>query len=152
VGVIEKSIGDTGVKFYSLKPVDHHDSTHILVPVDKALDVGVRRLIDRTEIPKLLKFLGKDIEVASDHRKRNARNAERISSGEIFQVADSLKTMVKLSKGKTLSPEEQQTLSRARQLLLNEIAYVMKQSVDEVAEMIEQALAGKKSRAKKIAA
>ncbi len=152
VGVIEKSIGGTGVKFYSLKPVDHHDSTHILVPVDKALDVGVRRLIDRTEIPKLLKFLGKDIEVASDHRKRNARNAERISSGEIFQVADSLKTMVKLSKGKTLSPEEQQTLSRARQLLLNEIAYVMKQSVDEVAEMIEQALAGKKSRAKKIAA
>ena len=152
VGVIEKSIGGTGVKFYSLKPVDHHDSTHILVPVDKAQDVGVRRLIDRTEIPKLLKFLGKDIEVASDHRKRNARNAERISSGEIFQVADSLKTMVKLSKGKTLSPEEQQTLSRARQLLLNEIAYVMKQSVDEVAEMIEQALAGKKSRAKKIAA
>ena len=50
VGVIEQSIGGTGVKFYSLKPVDHHDSTHILVPVDKAQDVGVRRLIDRTEI------------------------------------------------------------------------------------------------------
>jgi Transcriptional regulators, similar to M. xanthus CarD len=152
VGTIEQTVGGQGVRFYSLKPVDHHDSTHILVPVEKAKDVGVRRLIDRTEIPKLLRFLGKDIEVATDHRKRNARNAERISSGEIFQVADSLKTMVKLSKGKTLSPEEQQTLSRARQLLTNEIAYVMKSTIDDVSDMIEQALAGKKSRAKRIAA
>jgi CarD family transcriptional regulator len=99
-----------------------------------------------------LRFLGKDIEVATDHRKRNARNAERISSGEIFQVADSLKTMVKLGKGKTLSPEEQQTLARARQLLINEIAYVTKLSQDEVAELIDQSLAGKRMRTKKIAA
>jgi CarD family transcriptional regulator len=135
-----------------LKPVDHQDGTNILVPVNKVKEVGVRRLIDRTEIPKLLRFLGKDIEVASDHRKRNARNAERISSGEIFQVADSLKTMVKLGKGKTLSPEEQQTLARARQLLINEIAYVTKISADEVAGQIDQALAGKRIRSKRIAA
>ncbi len=151
-GVVEQIIGGKSVKFYSLKPVDHHDSTHILVPVNKVREVGVRRLIDRTEVPKLLRFLGKDIEVATDHRKRNARNAERISSGEIFQVADSLKTMVKLGKGKTLSPEEQQTLARARQLLINEIAYVTKLSQDEVADLIDQALAGKRMRTKKIAA
>ena len=100
----------------------------------------------------MLRFLGKDIEVMSDHRKRNARNAERISSGEIFEVADSLKTMTKLGKGKSLSPEEQQTLSRARYLLINEIAYVTKLSHSEVEEMIDGALAGKRTRAKKIAA
>jgi CarD family transcriptional regulator len=101
---VEHSVGDKAVKFYSLKPVDHHDSTHILVPVNKVREVGVRRLIEKTEVPKLLRFLGKDIEVATDHRKRNARNAERISSGEIFQVADSLKTMVKLGRVKLFLP------------------------------------------------
>jgi len=151
-GIVEQVVGGTPVKFYSLKPVDHQDSTSILVPVNKAQEVGVRRLIDRTEIPKLLRFLGKDIEVVSDHRKRNARNAERISSGEIFEVADSLKTMTKLGKGKSLSPEEQQTLSRARYLLINEIAYVTKLSASEVEEMIDNALAGKRTRSKKIAA
>jgi CarD family transcriptional regulator len=150
-GVVEQTIGGARVKFYSLKPVDQ-ESTSILVPVNKAEEVGVRRLIDRAEIPKLLRFLGKDIEVVSDHRKRSARNAERLSSGEIFEIADSIKSMTKLSKSKSLSPEEQHTLARARHLLVNEIAYVTKLSGSEVEEMIDNALAGKRTRAKKIAA
>jgi CarD family transcriptional regulator len=149
--VVEQVIGGAPVKFYLLKPMDH-DSMNILVPVNKAEEVGVRRLIDRAEIPKLLRFLGKDIEVASDHRKRQARNAERLSSGEIFEVADSLKAMTKLGKAKSLSPEEQQTLSRARHLLVNEIAYVAKLSTSEAEELVENALAGKRARAKRIAA
>jgi CarD family transcriptional regulator len=151
-GIIEQAIGDSTVKLYQLKPLDFQDSTTVLVPVSRAEDVGVRKLIDKADIPKLLRFLGKDIEVASDHRKRNAKNAERIASGEIYEVADSLKTMAKLSKGKTLSPEEQQTMARARHLIIREIAHVTKLSVEEVEEMIDNALAGKRSRSKKLAA
>jgi len=149
-GIVEHQIGETTVRLYELKPLDSQDSTTIKVPVNKAAEVGVRKLIDKADIPKLLKFLGKDIEVASDHRKRNARNAERIATGEIYEVADSLKTMSKLSKGKTLSPEEQQTMSRARSLIIKEIAHVTKLTEEEVEEMIDNALAGKKTR--KIAA
>ena len=151
-GVVEQVISGIAVRFYSLKPVDHQETTVILVPVSKAKDVGVRRLIDRSDIPKLLRFLGKDIEVASDHRKRNARNAERISSGEIFQVADSLKAMTKLSKGKNLSPEEQQTLARARNLVVNELAHVTKLSATKIEELVDAALAGKRTRSKELAA
>jgi len=150
-GVVEQVVGGTPVKFYSLKPVEQ-TSASILVPVNKAGEVGVRRLIERAEIPKLLRFLGKDIEVVSDHRKRTARNAERISSGQIFEVADSLKAMAKLGKGKSLSPEEQQTMARARQLLVNEIAYVTKLPAPKVEEMIDGALAGKRARTRKLAA
>ncbi len=145
-GIVEHTIGETSVRLYELKPLDSQDSTTIKVPVNKATEVGVRKLIDKADIPKLLKFLGKDIEVASDHRKRNARNAERIATGEIYEVADSLKTMSKLSKGKTLSPEEQQTMSRARSLIIKEIAHVTKLTEEEVEEMIDNALAGKKTR------
>ena len=140
------------VKCYSLKPLDSLDSTTILVPVSKAVEIGVRKLIEKDDIPKLMRFLGKDIEVASDHRKRNAKNAERLASGEIYEVADSLKTMSKLSRSKTLSPEEQQTMGRARHLIIKEIAHVMKMTVEEAEEMIDLALAGKKTRAKDIAA
>lgn len=151
-GVIEHTISGTTVKLYSLKPLDHQDTTTVMVPVNKAEEVGVRKLIEKDDIPKLLRFLGKDIEVASDHRKRNARNAERLASGEIYEVADSLKTMAKLSKSKTLSPEEQQTMARARHLIMREISHVTKLSVEEVEEMIDNALAGKKTRTRKIAA
>lgn len=151
-GIVEQTVGDTIVKLYALKPVDHQDTTTVLVPVNKAEEVGVRKLIEKEDIPKLLKFLGKDIEVASDHRKRNAKNAERMASGEIYEVADSLKTMAKLSKSKTLSPEEQQTMARARYLIIREISHVTKATPEEVEEMIDNALAGKKTRTKKIAA
>jgi len=151
-GVVEQSAGGSVIKCYCLKPLESQESTTILVPVTKAAEIGVRKLIDKADIPELLKFLGKDIEVAADHRKRNARNAERLASGEIYEVADSLKTMSKLSKSKTLSPEEQQTLGRARHLIIKEIAHVMKMTVEETEEMIDGALAGNKSRIRHIAA
>lgn len=151
-GVIEHTAGGTIVKLYALKPLDHQETTTVMVPVNKAEEVGVRKLIEKEDIPKLLKFLGKDIEVASDHRKRNAKNAERLASGEIYEVADSLKTMSKLSKSKTLSPEEQQTMSRARYLIIKEIAHVTKLTTEEVETMIDDALAGKKTKTKKLAA
>lgn len=151
-GILEQTYGDSTVKLYQLKPLDFQESTTVLVPVNKAEGVGVRKLIDKADIPKLLRFLGKDIEVASDHRKRNAKNAERMASGEIYEVADSLKTMAKLSKGKTLSPEEQQTMARARHLIIRELSHVTKLTLEEVEEMIDNALAGKRSRTKKLAA
>ena len=104
------------------------------------------------DLERQAKALGKDIEVASDHRKRNARNAERLASGEIYEVADSLKTMAKLSKSKTLSPEEQQTMSRSRYLIIKEIAHVTKLTTEDVEMMIDDALAGKKTKTRKLAA
>ena len=151
-GIVEQTVNGSTVKLYQLKPLDFQEGTTILVPVNKAAGVGVRKLIDKTDIPKLLRFLGKDIEVATDHRKRNAKNAERMATGEIYEVADSLKTMSKLSKGKTLSPEEQQTMARARYLIIREIAHVTKLSPEEVEAMIDNALAGKKTRTKSLAA
>lgn len=151
-GVVELAAGGTTVKCYELQPLDFQETTIVRVPVNKADEVGVRKLIDKTDLPKLLKFLGKDIEVASDHRKRNAKNQERMASGEIYEIADSLKTMAKLSKSKTLSPEEQQMMGRARYLLIREIAYVTKLTTEEVEQMIEDALVGKKPRTKKLAA
>jgi CarD family transcriptional regulator len=151
-GIVEQTVNGSTVRLYQLKPLDFQEGTTILVPVNKAAGVGVRKLIDKTDIPKLLRFLGKDIEVATDHRKRNAKNAERMATGEIYEVADSLKTMSKLSKGKTLSPEEQQTMARARYLIIREIAHVTKLSPEEVEAMIDNALAGKKTRTKSLAA
>jgi CarD family transcriptional regulator len=151
-GIVEQTVNGSTVRLYQLKPLDFQEGTTILVPVNKAAGVGVRKLIDKTDIPKLLRFLGKDIEVATDHRKRNAKNAERMATGEIYEVADSLKTMSKLSKGKTLSPEEQQTMARARYLIIREIAHVTKLSPEEVEGMIDNALAGKKTRTKSLAA
>ena len=75
-----------------------------------------------------------------------------LQSGEIFQVADSLKAMTKLSKGKNLSPEEQQTLARARNLVVNELAHVTKLSATRIEELVDAALAGKRTRSKELAA
>jgi len=60
--------------------------------------------------------------------------------------------MAKLSKSKTLSPEEQQTMSRSRYLIIKEIAHVTKLSTEEVEMMIDDALAGKKTKTRKLAA
>lgn len=151
-GIEEITVANTTVKCYVLQPLDYNDTTMVRVPVNKAEEVGVRKLMEKEDLPKLLRFLGKDIEVATDHRKRNQKNSERMASGEIYEIADSLKTMSKLSKSKTLSPEEQQLAGRARHLLIREISHVTKMTPEEVEQVIEDALQGKKPKTKKQAA
>jgi CarD family transcriptional regulator len=151
-GVEEFTVVGTTAKVYVLEPLDDKEGTLVRVPVNKAEDVGMRKLMEKEDLPKLLRFLGKDIEVATDHRKRSQKNSERMASGEVYEIADSLKTMAKLSKSKTLSPEEQQLAGRARHLLIREISHVTKMTNEEVEQMLEDALQGKKPRAKKQAA
>jgi hypothetical protein len=51
-----------------------------------------------------------------------------------------------------LSPEEQQTMARARHLIIRELSHVTKLTSEEVEELINNALAGKRSRTRKLAA
>jgi RNA polymerase-interacting CarD/CdnL/TRCF family regulator len=51
-GIVEQTISGLTVKLYQLKPLDFQESTTVLVPVNKAEDVGVRKLIDKADIPK----------------------------------------------------------------------------------------------------
>ena len=82
------------------------------------------------------------------------RRRNRITQDVYQQVGNPRQALERSAEAlyTSLIPEEQQTMSRARYLIIKEIAHVTKLSIEEVEQMIDDALAGKKAKTKKLAA
>ena len=114
----------------------------LLVPVDRAQARGIRELLDKTEIPKLLDRLKKPSRAAEKWNQRNRDNLILFNSGSAFDLAEIVESMSGLRETKRLQPSDRQTLERARKLLACEISEVMGETKGAAEEKIDQALEG----------
>lgn len=143
VGVIEnintRDVAGQIQSFYQLKIMAN--SLMVMVPIHNVGDVGLRRLIKKDEVIKVLNYL-REKEVTSyiDWKNRFKENSDKMRTGCIFEVADVLKSLALLSKNRTLSFREKKMLEKARFLLVNELAIVGNQTVEKIEELVTQAL------------
>jgi RNA polymerase-interacting CarD/CdnL/TRCF family regulator len=131
--VVQKVVCGKKANFYRLAVLDD-SKAEVFVPVETVRDLRVRALVDRSEIPKILGRLktetrmAKDFGTAKNWRQRNQENLKLFSSGSVFDLADVVESLTDLSRTKTLSPHQRETLDRARKLLVCEISEVMDES------------------------
>jgi RNA polymerase-interacting CarD/CdnL/TRCF family regulator len=149
--VVQKVVCGRSVRFYRLALLDN-SSAELFVPVDKLRDLHMRPLLDRSQIPKLLGHLKtragvtKDFETAKNWRQRNLNNLKLFSSGSIFDLADMVESLTQLGSSKPLGAYEQETLHRARKLLICEISEVMDESKSAAEARIDHVLEPAKNK------
>lgn len=115
-----KTIGETSIDFYSLRVLS--DNSIIMVPTEKAKDVGIRPIISSIQCKRLIACLSADFEaVSSDWKTRSRHFMEELQSGDIFKAADVLKKLAFLGIEKKLSFREQTLLDKAKFLIVSEI-------------------------------
>ncbi len=139
VAVVRKIGDDRPMMFYQLLILDEGGG-ELFVPVDKALAVGVRPLLDASEIPKLLDHLKKPVKYADNYRERARENLERFTSGSAFALAEVIRMLTDLSLMKALSFGEIKTLEKARKLLICEISEVTGKAKQETEELIDKTI------------
>ena len=143
VGVIEqidrRSISGKLEAFYHLKIAANN--MMVMIPANNATDVGLRRLIKKAEVNKVLQHL-KDTKIknATDWKNRFKENSEKMRTGCIFEVADVLKSLSLLSVNRILSFREKKMLDRARQLIISELATVSDVPEDKAEKLIDGVL------------
>jgi CarD family transcriptional regulator len=143
VGVIEqinrRSMSGKPEAFYHLKIAANN--MMVMIPATNATDVGLRRLIKKAEVKKVLEHLKHtEVKNASDWKNRFKENSEKMRTGCIFEVADVLKSLSQLSINRILSFREKKMLDRARQLIVSELATVSDVSEDKAEQLIDGAL------------
>ena len=144
VGVIEevakRTIGEVSSSFYCLRIIST-DST-VMVPVGNTTVVGLRKVLTKRQVTKVLKTL-KEGEVATydDWKGRFQANSDKMRTGDIAAVAEVLKSLTILNEVKPLSYRERKMLDRARFLLISEVSEASGKSAEEVEENIDKALA-----------
>ena len=147
--IVNKVIDGKPTNFYHLLVLDD-SAGELFVPVDKARAIGLRLLLKRSEIPKLLLQLSKSTNTANTWKERAADNSRRFNSGSALDLAKVVGSLTKLKDTKSLTLSEARTLEKARKLLVCEISEVMGETKDQIEEQIDRALSARTSQTEDI--
>jgi CarD family transcriptional regulator len=137
--IVQKVVDGEPMSFYPLASLDGSGG-EVFVPVDKVEALGVRLLLARSEIPKLLGHLTKAAGTADNWKQRTMDNLKLFASGSAFDLAEIVESLTELSKKKSLLPRDGLILERARKLLVSEISEVMGEPKSAAEEQINKAL------------
>lgn len=137
--VVNKLVGGTSTAFYRLAPLEDSGG-ELFIPVDKIKAVGVRQLLQRSEIPKLLNHLKTEAVKSRNWKQRASDNAKLMASGSAFDLAEIVESLTELNETKALAPHDRQTLERAKKLLVCEIAEVLGETKSAAEQHVDNAL------------
>ncbi len=135
----EKDVGGTTEKYYVIKLF--MGEMKIMVPVSNVEMVGVREVIGKEEVTKVLDILKSESSAMSSNWNRRYRaNMEKIKSGSIYEVAEVVRNLSLRDREKGLSTGERKMLENARQILLSELVLAQNVTEDQVEAMVEGCL------------
>ena len=131
----EKDILGEKQSYYILKMPGE---VKVMVPTNKAEEIGVRSVIDKASADKVFSILEEDkTEMSMNWNKRYRDNMDKMKSGDIYEVADVVRNLSFKQKEKGLSTGEKKMLSNAKQILVSELVLAENSSQDEVEGLIE---------------
>ncbi len=143
IGLEKKEINSTVCSFYVLKVIAVGGVQQILVPRDKAEQIGLRAVATTAEVEEVFELL-RDPDVHIDKQTWNRRHRgfmEKIKTGSLFDVAEVFRDLYRLKSTKVLSFGERKMLDHAKQLMVKELAVARKWTEDKVEREIEKACA-----------
>jgi CarD family transcriptional regulator len=142
VGVIEsietQTIAGMDHSFYVMKIIEN--DMKIMIPTRNSANVGLRAIIDHTEVEKVMGILrDRDIAINAQTWNRRYRDyMEKIKTGSIFEVAVVLRDLFLLSVDKDLSYGERKMMDTAKNLLVKEISLARNMDEAKTADQIEK--------------
>ena len=128
------------IRSYYIMDVPNEDM-EIMIPVDNMENIGIRDVISRDEIDKVMDVLkAPSSEMSGNWNHRNRENMEKLKTGDIFEVAEVVRNLVRIEREKHLSTGEKKMLANAKQILSSEIILVTGSSEEEAEQMIDEAI------------
>jgi CarD family transcriptional regulator len=113
----------------------------IMVPVDKADDLGIRAIVGKKEAQKALRLIAEEYEpIAADWKLRYQMNLDLLKKGSVLDIASVVRSLYHRSKIKELPILERKLYDSALNLLQDEISFSLNKGKDEIAELIRARL------------
>jgi CarD family transcriptional regulator len=109
----------------------------VMVPVDKALGLGIRAIVSKKEAERALEFISEEYEAApTDWKLRYQMNLDLLKQGSVVDIAKVVRTLYHRSKVKELPILERKLFDNALKLLVDEISFAIGSRKDEVEHLI----------------
>jgi CarD family transcriptional regulator len=147
VGIEQINISGRTQEFYIISIQEN--GMRVFVPTEGSDTLGLRNVISETEARKVFRIL-RSKEVAVNDRpwsKRCKRYSQMLKTGSPFDVAQVLRDLLRLKRGKELSFAERRLLNTARTLLVKELALARSTTESRIAQQIDRIFRSKATRA-----
>lgn len=133
----EKEILGEKKRYYVMKmPVG---DMKVMIPINNVDGIGIRDIIDKKDADKVFESLGKRCdEQTSNWNKRYRENMSKIKSGNIFEVAEVVKSLVTRERNRGLSTGERKMLNSAKQILISELVLAKNMNPVDVEDIINE--------------
>src|SRR5437763_8104208 len=114
----------------------HNDMT-VMVPTENAAIAGLRRVIDEKTVKKVQAVLQDECsEMPKNWNRRFKHNRDKIKTGDIYELAEVVRSLAIRESQKGLSTGEKQMFTRAKKILASELMYALEMNEEEVEEHI----------------
>lgn len=106
----------------------------VMVPVQQAEAVGLRKVVDKKAVEKVYQILKRrDGKIDTQTWNRRFREySQKIKTGSVYEIAEVLRDLSVLSADKQLSFGEKKMLDTAQSLLVSEIAIAKSRTPEKV--------------------
>jgi CarD family transcriptional regulator len=143
VGVIDaiekKTILSKRSDYYIITIVNN--SMKVMIPVKNADNIGIRKIITKKDVQKVLNLLAKDENTSvDDWKERYQNNIDKVKSGSIMEVAEVARDLYRRGREKELSIMERKLYENAYQLISHELALSKDIDIEEAGNLVSEAL------------
>ena len=137
VDVEENEVGGVKQSYYILKmPMGN---LKLMLPVDKIEEIGVRDIIDKSQVKDVAEVLTAraDRSVGSWNRRFHA-TLDRMKSGDILEVAAVARNLSRQNLKRKISSGEHRLMDLSRQILISELVYVFDKPAEDVTKWVDE--------------
>lgn len=135
---VKQEFKDEKIDYYVLEVAT--EQLTVMVPIDGMEDV-IRPVITKTAARNVLKSLKDDPEETGSNWSRWYKVlTEKMTSGDIFQVAEVVRDLNYAQQTKGISPALKRMLSKARVTLTSELAFSLQIDEEEATKKLDRAL------------
>lgn len=139
VEIQEKRFKEDSVLYYIIY-LEFSDMT-VMVPVDKARELGIRPIVPTAEAERALEFISEEYApIPTDWKLRYQMNLDLLKKGSVMDIASVVRSLYHRSKIKELPILERKLYDSALNLLQDEVSFSLDKSKDEVADLIRARL------------
>lgn len=111
----------------------------VMIPLDNVSQIGLREVIDEDGVARVFSILQQHhSKMSANWNRRYRANMEKIKSGDIYKVAEVVRSLMVREHEKGLSTGERKMLESARQILVSELALARDSDEAEIDEIIKQ--------------
>ena len=137
--IFEKTFKDRTMLYYKIY-IEASDMM-VMVPVEKADDLGIRQIVTAEEAQQALNLLSDDFEpITSDWKLRYQMNLDLLKKGTVKDIATIVRCLYNRSKVKELPILERKLYDSAKKLLEDEVALALGKTDKEISDEIHTKL------------